>query len=155
MRDGCNRKLIFFILLLVCLTTGYPLAQAAEDRVKPAMDATVLKWKARAELATKKLATSGLDQCDQAMERGFEQFNVSPINGGRLFQLDITVAGKTLKAAYSYSDSQLDAFILVALPPRWMVVQKNGSKTLNVLINDANCALDLCSIDPYAEGGCP
>jgi hypothetical protein len=59
-----------------------------------------------------------------------------------------------MRAAFVYEGERLSNFLIVALPPRWLAVQKVDGKTLNVLVPEAQCAFDLCIDDPFAEGPC-
>lgn len=135
--------------LLIC--GALQVAEAAQKN-----DAVDKAWQQRAEQARKKLAGPGLDECDKGLERAFASVKQMPSNDDqRAYALNIEVAGQTMQAAYFYNGAQLTDFMLVSLPQSWMAKQKTNSKLLSILVMKANCALDLCTDDPFSGGACP
>lgn len=122
-----------------------------------AQDAAAVEraWKARAELATKKLEGKGLDECDRAVELAFQKFDTSSSREGTRYALVIRIGAETLLAGYSYDAGKLKDFSLFNVPPKWMVHQPTGTKTISVVLGSGpKCAFDLCSDDPFSEGPC-
>lgn len=125
------------------------------DAGEVAPDPISAAWRARAELAGKKLAGPGLDACDRGVELAFQHPKENVSGSRHDFLLAIEVDGKEMLVTYSYESQRLEAFGIVALPPRWFALQKADSKTLTVLLsNGSKCALDLCTNDPTADGPC-
>src|SRR6266567_4550656 len=123
---------------VVCVVTIF-LAQSPAQTVDSAPDIAGKAWKARAEAATKKLAASGLDKCDKGLELAFQQPNEVTSGIHRNFELMIEIDKEAMVASYSYEGQRLTSFVLLALPPGWLAVQKTDSKTLNILVSDSNC----------------
>jgi hypothetical protein len=122
----------------------------------PATDALGKAWETRAEQARRTLGKPGLDACDKGLEKAFESVKELPGKDGvHAYPLNIEVAGQTMRATYYYNGAQLTDFMLVSLPDSWLAVQKPGSKTLSILVTNSNCALDLCTDDPFTGGKCP
>lgn len=126
-------------------------AQAADTTPDPVGKA----WKARAEAATKKLANpAGLDKCDKAVELAFQNPNLVTEGKKRSFELQIDIDKQSMVASYTYEGQQLGSFAVVELPLDWLAVLKPDSKALNILVQGAGCAFDLCTIDPFTTGPC-
>lgn len=126
-------------------------AQAADAAPDPVAKA----WKARAAAATKKLANPvGLDKCDTAVELAFQNPNLVTEGRKRSFELQIEIDKQTMVASYTYDGQQLGTFAVVELPLDWLAVLKPDSKALNILVQGAGCAFDLCTIDPFTTGAC-
>jgi hypothetical protein len=140
-------------LSVVCLVTMLQVqlpAQAADS----AADTVEQAWKARAEAATKRLASPGLDRCDRGLELAFQQPNQVTSGTQRSFELPIEIDRQAMVASYIYAGQRLTSFALLALPSGWLAVQKADSKTLNILVTSANCSFELCTSDPFAAGAC-
>jgi hypothetical protein len=146
---GLPATVCFAVLLF-----GSEPVSSAKTNSQPPPDDIGVAWKLRAGEATKKLSMPGLDACDKALERGFEQFKETASKGERIYWLNIEIGGQTLVANYSYQGTRLSTFVLAALPARWLAVQKPDSKTLSILVGSANCALDLCTNNPFSGGPC-
>ena len=129
-------------------------ATSAESGTQPSANDIDAAWKRRALTATKKLSRPGLDACDRAIERGFEQVKVTRSKDGHTYRMSIEIHGHIMGVAYVYQGNRLGEFVISALPQRWLAVQKTNSKTLAILVNDANCALDLCTNNPFSDGPC-
>lgn len=112
------------------------------------------EWKARAETATKKLASPGLDKCDKALELAFQRPNEVTSGAQRSFELMIEIDSLAMVASYSYEGQRLTSFVLLALPPGWYALQKTTGKSLNILVTGANCTFDLCTNAPFTSGPC-
>ena len=141
-------------LAMVCAGTLFvaqSLALAADTTPDPVGTA----WKARAETAKKKLALPGLDKCDKGIELSFKQPNEVTSGAKRSFELLIEIDGQAMVASYSYEGQRLSSFVLLALPPGWLALQKTDSKTLSVLVPELNCSFDLCTDDPFTPEPCP
>lgn len=123
---------------------------AAAEAVDPA-------WKARVELATRRLASPALlDSCDKAVERAFQTSRPNTGEGGTLYPLEIEVDGRKALVAYNYKGAQLDSFAVLSLPSSWVMYQKLHSKTVRfVIAGDAKCAFNLCTDGPTPDGKCP
>jgi len=130
------------------------LAQAPVQAADPAPDPVAAAWKFRAGAATKKLAAPGLDKCDTGLERAFQEPVETTSGKQRSFGLHVTIDGQTMVASYTYVGQRLSSFMLVELPPEWLVVQKSESKALNILVQNSNCTFDLCTNDPFITGPC-
>ncbi len=154
MRQNTSHRIPVTGTCLALLLLGHQAAISAENR-PPAADVLDGAWKHRAQAARKKLSKPGLDACDGAVERGFEQFQMTRSKDERTYSLRIRINGQTMTASYVYRGARLGEFVVSALPPRWLAVQKANSKTLSVLVGDANCALDLCTNNPFSDGPCP
>lgn len=111
-------------------------------------------WHERAESAEIKLKAPGLDACDKAYEQAFASSTERTAGTQRTFNLTFDIGTGRMSAAYVYDGNRLSGFLLAALPPRWLAVQKAGGKTLSILIQEAQCAFDLCTDDPFAVGPC-
>lgn len=111
-------------------------------------------WNARAESAEIKLKGPGLDACDKAYEHAFASSTERMAGTQRSFNLTFDIGTERMRAAYVYDGNRLSGFLIVALPPRWLTVQKMDGKTLSVLVQEAQCAFDLCTDDPFALGPC-
>ena len=109
-------------------------------------------WKARAELATKKLEGKGLDECDRALELAFQKFGTTSGRNGTTHELVIRVGAETFLAAYTYDAGTLKDFSMFSVPSKWMVHQPTGTKTISVMTG--KCTFDLCSDDPFSDGPC-
>ncbi|QSQ19445.1 hypothetical protein JY651_29490 [Pyxidicoccus parkwayensis] len=120
----------------------------------PATDSVAAAWKTRAELASKRLESAGLDACDRAVEMAFKSATASSKGGKRMFALELAIKGKTMMVAWGYNGQKLDDFSIATLPPRWFIRQVAGHKTLSVLPSELDCAFDLCPDDPLANGPC-
>lgn len=136
---------------MACLVTIL-LSQSPAQAGDPAPDLAGKAWKARAEVAAKRLAAPGLDKCDRGLELAFQQPNEVTSGAQRSFELPIEIDKQTLVASYTYEGQRLTSFALLALPPGWLAVQKSGSTTLNILVTGSNCSFDLCTHDPFAAG---
>lgn len=130
------------------------LAQSPAQAAGSAPDIVGNAWRSRAEAATKKLATPGLDKCDKGIESAFQHPKESTSGNLRSFELNIDIDGQTMVASYSYVGQRLSAFVLVELPSEWQAVQKTESKTLSILVESSNCAFDFCTNDPFITGPC-
>jgi len=140
--------ILSFLASIVILGAIVRPAAAGPDPVSAA-------WRARAELAAKRLAGPGLDACDRGVELAFQHPEEKVTGSRRAFFLSIEVDGNAMLVTYSYEMQRLEAFGVVALPPGWFALQKAGSKTLTVLLSHGSkCALDLCTDDPTAGGPC-
>lgn len=140
-------------LAIACVGTIF-LSQAAAQAVNTTPDPVGKAWKTRAESATKKLALPGLDKCDKGVELAFQQLREVTLGKNRNFELLIEIDKQEMVASFSYEGLRLDSFVLLALPPGWLAVQKTDSKTLNILVADANCSFELCLNDPFTAGPC-
>jgi len=111
-------------------------------------------WLTRAGIATKRLASPGLDKCDSGVELAFQQFN--PVTAGtqRSFELMIEIDKQSMVASYTYEGPRLISFTLLSLPPEWLAVQKPDSKGISILVQGSGCSFDLCTNDPFATGAC-
>jgi len=138
---------------MVCLVTVF-LAQSPAQALDPAADIVGKAWKTRAEAATKRLATAGLDKCDKGLELAFQQPNEVASGKQRSYELPIEIDNQSMVASYTYAGQQLTSFALLALPPGWLAVQNTGSKTLNILVAGSGCSFDLCTNDPFTAGPC-
>ncbi len=146
------KKKLLITLLAMTVTA---LSLKAAVTAAPADDELVKSWAKRASTAKKRLAAPGLDACDMAVERAFQRVKESTTGKFRSFGLQVDISGKVLTASYSYRDGRLVSFELITLPGRWIARQRAESKTLSILVPDANCAFDLCTSDPFAAGPCP
>jgi hypothetical protein len=140
-------------IAITCVVTVL-LAQSPAQSADSAPESVGKAWKARAEAATKKLASPGLDKCDKAVELSFQQPNEVTSGTKRSFELMIEIDKQAMVASYSYEGQRLTAFVLLALPPGWLAIQKTDSKNLNILVVSANCSFDLCTRDPFTPGPC-
>lgn len=138
---------------MVCVVTLF-LAQSPAQTPDSAPDSVGKAWKSRAEAATKKLATPGLDKCDKGLELAFQHPNEVTSGKERSFELMIEIDRQAMVASYSYEGKRLTSFALLALPPGWLAVQKTDSKTLNILVTRSNCSFDLCTNAPFTTGPC-
>jgi len=138
---------------LLCVVTVF-LAQSRAQTPDPAADIVGKAWKSRAEAATKRLATPGLDKCDKGLELAFQVPN--EVNSGkqRSYELLIEIDNQSMVASYTYAGPKLTSFALLVLPPGWLAVQNTDSKTLNILVAASGCSFDLCTNDPFASGSC-
>jgi len=141
------------VIAMVCVGTIF-LSQSSAQPVNTTPDPVGSAWKTRAETATKKLALPGLDKCDRGVELAFQQFREVTLSKKRNFELMIEIDKEAMVASYSYEGPRLDSFVLLALPPGWLAVQKTAGKTLNILVADSNCSFDLCMNDPFTTGPC-
>ncbi len=142
-------------LRLVTLSVAIAVCVEPAFAGEPVADPVRAVWRARAQLATKKLAGSGLDACDRGVELAFEEAEERASGDHRLYMLAIRVDGKQLLVTYNYEGQRLESFGIAALPPGWFTVQKTESRTLTVLLsNGSKCALDLCTTDPGSDGPC-
>lgn len=141
------------VIAMVCVGTIF-LSQSSAQPVATAPDLVGSAWKTRAETATRKLALPGLDKCDKGVELAFQQFREVALSKKRNFELLIEIDKQEMVASYSYEGQRLDSFILLALPPEWLAVQKTDSKTLNILVAGSNCSFDLCMNNPFTAGPC-
>lgn len=131
--------------LLAC---SVALAAETKDPVQAA-------WTARAALGRSRLAKGGLDGCDTALEKAFQEAKQTTERDGRTFDLAIEVGGQTLLVLYRYHGNKLDSFALVAVPPQWVAYQKAESKTLRFILGPPNsCAFSLCTRGPTDDGPC-
>ncbi len=137
----------------VCVVTLF-LSQSQARTPGSTPDLVENAWKSRAEVATKRLATPGLDKCDKAVEVAFQHPNEVTSGKLRSFELLIEIDRQAMVASYSYVGQRLASFVLIALPPEWLAVQKTESKTLNILVEGSNCTFDLCTNDPFITGSC-
>lgn len=137
----------------LALTSPTAPARVAE----PAGDVVAQGWSARAALASKRLAGSGLDACDRGLERAFARAKVKGEGTKRTWLLEIEVEGERLPmlAAFGYEGIKLQDFLVVGLPPGWLLRQAVGSRTLSVLLSGPNCAFDLCPASPLSGAPCP
>jgi hypothetical protein len=140
-------------MAMVCVGTIF-LFQSSAQSVVAAPDLVGMAWKTRAETATKKLALPGLDKCDKGVELAFQQYQEVALGNKRNFALMIEIDKQAMVASYTYEGQLLDSFVLRDLPQGWIVVQKTGSKTLNILVEDSNCSFALCTNDPFTAGAC-
>jgi len=138
---------------MVCVVTVF-LAQSPAQTTVSAPDSVGKAWISRAEAATKKLASPGLDKCDKGVEAAFQHSIESTSGKQRSFDLQIEIDGQTMVGYYSYAGQRLTAFVLVELPPGWLAVQNADSKTLNILVEGSNCTFDICTSDPFTTGPC-
>jgi hypothetical protein len=137
--------------MLVALLTSS--AARAEDPKDP-VEAT---WRARADLAKRRLAQGGLDACDTGLERAFQAAKQTKEKqkDGRTYDLSIDVGGQVLVVVYRYEGNQLDGFALVVVPPQFVAFQKADSKTFRFLLGPPqSCAFSLCTRGPTADGPC-
>jgi len=141
------------VIAMVCVGTIF-LSQSSAQPVAKTPDPVGRAWKIRAETATRKLALPGLDKCDKGVELAFQQFREVTLSKKRNFELMIEIDKEEMVASYSYEGQRLDSFVLLALPPGWLAVQKTDSKTLNILVADSNCSFDLCMNNPFTAGPC-
>ena len=146
-------KSIIFTILLGMVTTLLPLEAGAT--AQPAGDELAKKWAQRSAAAAKRLVAPGLDACDTGVEGAFKAAKESLAGAFRSFELEIDISGNVLNVSYSYKGGKLASFEFYNLPGGWIARQRVGSKTLSVLVPDSNCALDLCTNDPFAVGPCP
>ena len=146
MRD-CRPRQALPALLVALLAA--PVTRA--DEPKDPVGAT---WRARADLAKRRLAQGGLDACDTAVEKGFQGFKETK-KDARIFELSIDVDGKVLVVFYRYQGNELDGFAMVSVPPQWLAYQKANSKTLRFLLGPPqSCAFSLCTRGPTDDGPC-
>jgi hypothetical protein len=138
---------------MVCVVTLF-LAQAPAQTPDSVSDVVGKTWKSRAEVATKRLATPGLDKCDKGLELAFQHPNQVTSGKQRSFELLIEIDGQAMVASYSYVGQRLTSFVLLALPTGWFALQKTDSKTLNILVEGSKCTFDLCTNDPFTTGSC-
>jgi hypothetical protein len=141
-------------MAMVCVVTIF-LTQLPAQSVDTVPDPVGKVWKARAEAAAKRLASPGLDKCDKGVELSFKQYNEVTSGTKRSYELQIEIDRQEMVASYTYEGQRLTSFVLLALPPGWLAVQKADSKTLNILVEGANCSFDLCTHDPFTAGACP
>jgi hypothetical protein len=137
------------IALTIAIVVTIFLAQAPAQAADSAPDAVAAAWRSRSEAATKKLATQKLDKCDTGLEQAFQESVETTSGKRRSFGLHVTIDGQTMIASYAYVGQQLDAFMLIELPPEWIAVQKTESRKLNILVQNSNCTFDLCTNDPF------
>ena len=73
---------------------------------------------------------------DASAPRGFAGAKAKTNGAKRTYLLKIEVEGARVPmlAAYGYDGSRLDDFVVVALPPGWLLRQPVGSQTLSVLL---------------------
>lgn len=140
-------------IAMLCLGTVF-LSQSSAQSVNTAPDLVGRAWKTRAETASRKLALPGLDKCDKGVELAFKQPREVTSGKKSNFELTIEIDKQEMTVSYSYEGQRLDAFLLLALPPGWLAVQKTDSKTLSILVADSNCSFDLCTDDPFTAGPC-
>ena len=138
---------------MVCVVTVF-LSQSPAQPLDSTPDSVGKAWRSRAEAATKKLASPGLDKCDKGVEVAFQGSIETTSGKQRSFDLQIEIDGQTMVGYYSYAGQRLTAFVLVELPPGWLAVQKTDSKTLNILVEASNCTFDICTDDPFTTGPC-
>jgi len=141
------------IALAICMGI-ICLSESSAQAIDTAPDPVGAAWKTRAETATKKLALPGLDKCDKGVELAFQQLREVTLGKKRSFELVIGIDKQEMAASYSYEGQRLDSFVLLALPTGWLAVQKTDSKTLNILVADANRSFELCMNDPFTAGPC-
>jgi hypothetical protein len=147
------RKYKQIAIAMVCGVTIF-LAQSPAHSAGTASDVVGKGWKSRAEAATKRLAAPGLDKCDNGVELAFQKPNEVTSGKQRSFELIIDIDKQEMVASYTYEGQRLTSFVLLALPPGWLVVQKTDSKSLNILVTVSNCSFDLCTNDPFTAGPC-
>ena len=111
-------------------------------------------WRARAELAKRRLAAGGLDACDQAVEQAFQASKPETSGGNTMYPLDVEVGGRKLLLAYNYQGGQLDSFAFLAIPSSWVAYQKVDSKTVRFVHAESKCAFSLCTSGPTSDGAC-
>lgn len=140
-------------LAMVCVGTVF-LSQSPAQPVTTTPDPVGMAWKTRAETATRKLALPGLDKCDKGVELAFQQLREVTLGKKRNFELLIEVDKQEMVASYSYEGQRLNSFVLLALPPGWIAVQKTDSRILSIIVSDSNCSFDLCITDPVTIGPC-
>lgn len=140
-------------MAMACVLTILPGQSPAQTAVA-APDPVGKAWNARAGQTTKKLASPGLDKCDKGLELAFRQPNEVTSGRQRSFELLIEIDKQALVASYTYEGQRLTSFVLLALPPGWLAVQKPDSKSLNILVADSNCSFELCTNDPFSTGSC-
>lgn len=142
------------ILAYLALATATP---PTDRPPAPGSDSVTRGWSARAALAEKRLQAGGLDACDRAVETAFAGARAKADGAKRIYLLKIEVEGERLPmlAAYGYDGSRLEDFVVVALPPGWLLRQPVGSRTLSVLLSTPSCAFDLCPSTPLAGAPCP
>jgi len=140
-------------IAMICMGI-FILSESSVQAIDTAPDPVGLAWKTRAETATKKLALPGLDKCDKGVELAFQQLREVTLGKKRNFELMVGIDRQEMVAAYSYEGQRLDSFVLLALPPGWLAVQKTDSKRLNILVADANCSFEFCMNDPFTAGPC-
>jgi hypothetical protein len=147
MRD---RRLRQALLALLVSLLAAPVTTRADEPKDP-VEAT---WRARADLAKRRLAQGGLDACDAAVEKGFQGVKETK-KDARIFELSIDVGGQVLVVFYRYQGNALDGFAMVSVPPQWLAYQKANSKTLRFLLGPPqNCAFSLCTRGPTDDGPC-
>jgi hypothetical protein len=111
-------------------------------------------WRARADLASRKLAQPGMDACDRAVEEAFRQPRTDTTDGHRTYLLSIGNGREQMLVAYFYEQDVFKTFSIGALPPGWVVLQNAGKKTVTVRPGGLKCVFDLCASDPLVEGAC-
>jgi len=111
-------------------------------------------WHSRAERARAALKEPTLDACDKAYEHAYASAREENAGDQRYFHLAFDIGTGRMRVAYVYEANRLANFLIVALPPQWLAVQKADGKTLSVLVQEAQCAFDLCTNDPFAAGPC-
>jgi hypothetical protein len=124
------------------------------QRAEAGDDAVAKAWKDRAEIAARKLAGSKLDLCDSALEKGFLAVKEQKADNPRLYMITVNVSGQIYRAGYSFDGDKVASFVQAELPEDWITIQNSNSKTLSVVAAPANCAFDLCTTDPFANGPC-
>ena len=134
-----------FLIAIPCLFATS--IQAAPDELGQ-------RWRERSALAAEHLAAPGLDACDVAIGKAFEQPRQTEHSPFRTFDLAARVNGQAMEFSYSFRQGRLASFQLVSLPAGWIARQRTGSKTLSVLVAPARCAMDLCTDDPFVQGAC-
>lgn len=146
MNRAPRRLVLLASLVGISAASGHPATTPADP-----VEAT---WKARSELAKKRLDKGGLDPCDLAVERAFQSYEREVEGGKRRFSLDIELDGARLIALYEYAGGKLAVFSLTGVPSSWALYQKAGSKTLSFLLGEGRCAFDLCTAGPTPDGPC-
>ena len=143
-----SRKRIALAVVIIFLATfSVRIADSALDDIGR-------QWKDRAEAASKRLATSELDECDKAVERAFQDVKESVSGAKRIFELKINISDQTMVVYYSFEGQRLGDFVLGTLPPGWVAIQKTDSKTISILVGKSDCAFDLCTSNPFIIGPC-
>ncbi|WP_223633235.1 hypothetical protein [Corallococcus sp. EGB] len=84
----------------------------------------------------------------------FKSAEASTPSGNPRFVLTIEIDGQVRLLAWNYTGQKLAGFNVGNVPPRWLLRQVAGKKTLTVLPSGSNCAFDLCPQEPLANGPC-
>jgi hypothetical protein len=141
---------------LAALGLGLALGSSAGIvRAEKEPDAVSKAWRARAELAGRKLASGKLDACDRAVEEAFAAAREDNTGKVRSFAMPLKLGGEAALVTYFYSGQTLESFTLGLMPKKWLIMQRATSKTVSIAPIGGDCALDLCTNNPTVDGPCP